>query len=622
MSCAGASSAQEITRVRRQLLALFLCISSVPLPLWSLNPSPTNFRGISEMHTPAARRRLSAPMTALAIIAASLAAPAAAERTPARPAAASTAANTDAHALANSEATLRRVTTVLASDEFEGRAPSTHGEELTVAYLSEQMRAAGLQPGNNGSWTQNVPLVEITAKDVAPLRFTTPRGEQSLAYGNDFVVGSYRVTPSTAIANSDVVFVGYGINAPEKGWNDYAGVDVRGKTVVILINDPDWETQTLDGPFNGRAMTYYGRWTYKFEEAARQGAAAAIIVHDTEPAAYGWNVVNSSWTGAQYYADDANGHMDQTQANGWMQLEAARTLFTAAGQDFDALRQQAKQPGFHAVPLTGVQASMSFNNEIKRAASHNVIGILPGRTRPNEYVIYSAHWDHIGRCTANAAGDDICNGAVDNATGTAGLVAIAEAFQRSGRAPDRSVVFLAVTAEESGLLGSQYYAEHPVYPLAQTVGGVNMDALTYVGPARDIVLSGGPKSELEAYLRRAADLDHRVIVADPTPERGYYYRSDHFSFAKLGVPMLSVGSGDDLIDGGVAAGRAASEDYTRNHYHGPSDQIDIIRRWDGMAADIRLFYRIGRDLANDTAWPNWNEGDEFRAIRDRSRAGQ
>ena len=572
------------------------------------------------MHMAAACRRFSAPMTALAIIAASVSAPAFAERSPIRPAT-STAAKTDARALANTEATLRRVTTVLASDEFEGRAPSTRGEELTVAYLSEQMRAAGLQPGNNGSWTQEVPLVEITANNVSPLRFTTPRGEQSLAYGTDFVAGSYRVTPNTNIANSDVVFVGYGINAPEKGWNDYAGVDVRGKTVVILINDPDWEMQTLDGPFNGRAMTYYGRWIYKFEEAARQGAAAAIIVHDTEPAAYGWNVVNSSWTGAQYYADDANGHMNETLANGWMQLAPARALFAAAGQDFDALRQQAKQPGFRAVPLTGVQASLSFNNEIKRTKSHNVVGILPGRTRPDEYVLYTAHWDHIGRCTANAAGDDICNGAVDNATGTAGLVALAEAFQRGGT-PDRSLVFLAVTAEESGLLGSQYYAENPVYPLAQTVAGINMDGLTYLGPSRDIVLSGGPKSQLEAYLQRAAQLDQRVIVPDPNPERGYYYRSDHFSFAKLGVPMLSVGSGLDLIEGGVTAGRAASEVFTANHYHAPSDDINVITRWDGMAADIRLYYRIGRALANDTAWPNWNDGDEFRAARDRSRAGQ
>ena len=321
-----------------------------------------------------------------------------------------------------SEATLREVTTRLASDEFEGRSPGTIGEERTIAYLIEQFRAAGLQPGNNGSWTQDVPLVEVTASNVSPLTFTTPRGVQSLAYGEDYVAGSYRFTPQTRIANSDVVFVGYGINAPERGWNDYAGVDVRGKTVVILVNDPDWQVPTVGGQFNGRAMTYYGRWTYKFEEAARQGAAAAIIVHDTEPAAYGWNVVRSSWTGAQYYADAANGNNDETQANAWMQLGRAQALFSAAGQDFDALRERARQPGFRAVPLTGVQANLSFDNGIRRTMSHNVIGILPGRTRPNEYVLYSGHWDHLGRCEANAAGDDICNGAVDNATGTAGLV--------------------------------------------------------------------------------------------------------------------------------------------------------------------------------------------------------
>lgn len=518
-----------------------------------------------------------------------------------------------------SEERLRTVTTMLASDEFEGRAPGTQGEERTVNYLIEQFRAAGLQPGNNGSWVQNVPLVEMTAHNVSPLRFTGAGVNESLTFGEDFVAGSYRLTPRTEVANSDVVFVGYGINAPERGWNDYAGLDVRGKTVVILVNDPDWQVPTVGGQFNGRAMTYYGRWTYKFEEAARQGAAAAIIVHDTEPAAYGWNVVRSSWTGAQYHPDATNNHMDQTHANGWMQLERARALFRAAGQDFDALREAARQPGFRAVPLTGVQASLSFDSTIRRTPSRNVIGILPGRVRPDEYVLYTAHWDHLGRCEANAAGDDICNGAVDNATGTAGLVALAEAHARAG-APDRSLVFVAVTAEESGLLGSRYYAENPVFPLAQTVGGVNMDALSPNGPARDVVVVGRGKSELETYLERAATAAGRVLVTEPNPERGAYYRSDHFSLAKLGVPMIYFDGGEDLIDGGAAAGHAASEDYTRNRYHGPDDEIAAIARWDGMVADLRLFYAVGRDLAMTTAWPNWLAGDEFRAIRDRSRA--
>jgi Zn-dependent M28 family amino/carboxypeptidase len=520
-----------------------------------------------------------------------------------------------------SEATLRTVTTRLASDEFEGRSPGTRGEELTVNYLIEQFRAAGLQPGNNGSWTQDVPLVEMTSTNYSALRFSGGGVNMNLRHAEDFVANSYRITPRTDIRNSDVVFVGYGINAPERGWNDYEGIDVRGRTVVILVNDPDWQTPTVGGIFNGRAMTYYGRWTYKYEEAARQGAAAAIIVHDTEPAAYGWSVVRSSWTGPQYSAASANNGMDQTQANGWMQLARTRELFRGAGQDFDALAARARQPGFRAVPLTGVRASLSFDNQIRRTPSRNVVAMLPGRVRPDEYVLYTAHWDHLGRCEANAAGDDICNGAIDNATGAAALVTPAQAHARAG-APDRSMVFLAVTAEESGLIGSAYYAQNPVFPLARTVGGVNMDALSPAGPARDVIVVGRGKSELDGYLERAATAQGRTLSNEPTPERGYYYRSDHFPFAKAGVPMLYFDGGEDLIDGGTAAGRRVSEDYTANRYHAPDDEVEFITRWDGMVADLRLYYAVGRMMATSNAWPNWNEGDEFRAARDRSRAGQ
>ena len=520
-----------------------------------------------------------------------------------------------------SETIMRTVTTRLASDEFEGRSPGTRGEELTVAYLSEQFRAAGLQPGNNGSWTQDVPLIEMTATNVSALRFSGGGANMNLRHGEDFVANSYRVTPRTDIRNSDVVFVGYGINAPERGWNDYEGVDVRGKTVVILINDPDWQTPTVGGTFNGRAMTYYGRWTYKYEEAARQGAAAAIIVHDTEPAAYGWGVVRSSWTGPQYSAASANNGMDQTQANGWMQLERARTLFRQAGQDFDALRERAREPGFRAVPLTGVRASLSFQNQIRRTPSRNVIGILPGRTRPDEYVLYTAHWDHLGRCEANDEGDDICNGAIDNATGTAALVALAEAHARAGAA-DRTLVFLAVTAEESGLIGSAYYAANPIFPLNRTVGGVNMDALLPGGPTHDITVIGRGKSELDAYLERALAASGRRVADDPTPERGFYYRSDHFSLAKLGVPMIYFRQGIDEVDGGVAAGRRMLDRYTNDLYHGPNDEIEAITRWDGIMQNMQLYLAVGRMLAMSREWPNWVPGDEFRAARDRSRAGQ
>ncbi len=377
----------------------------------------------------------------------------------------------------------------------------------------------------------------------------------SLAYRTDMVIATYQVVPKAEVKDSDVVFVGYGINAPERGWNDYAGLDVKGKTVVILVNDPDWQTMTLDGDFGGRAMTYYGRWTYKYEEAARQGAAAAIIVHDTEPAAYGWGVVQSSWTGPQLQQDTPGDHMDQSRAIGWIQKPAAEALFASAGKDFAALAAAAKVKGFKAVPL-GVKANVSFTNTIRRQASKNVIGILPGTERPDEVVLYSAHWDHLGRCDA-VKGDDICNGAVDNASGVRRLVAMAEANSKAGAAK-RSQVFLAVTAEESGLLGSKFYAENPVYPLGRTVGGVNMDALKIYPEAKDFVITGAGKSELEDMVRPMVAAQGRRIAPEPSPERGYYYRSDHFSFAKLGVPMLDGSAGEDLVVGGRRGGQGRS----------------------------------------------------------------
>lgn len=513
--------------------------------------------------------------------------------------------------------TLKTVTQTLSSDAYEGRAPATPAEDKTVAYIIDRFKAAGLQPANNGSWLQDVPLVEILASDVSSMTFAGGKAPVTLAYRQDMVIATYRVTPKIAIKDSPVVFVGYGINAPERGWNDYAGIDVKGKTVVILINDPDWQTPGKDGLFEGRAMTYYGRWTYKYEEAARQGAAAAIIVHDTEPAAYGWGVVQSSWTGPQLELDEVGDHADQSEAIGWMQLAKTRELFASAGQNFDTLAAAAKQKGFRAVPL-GVAASVSFANTVRRQASKNVIGILPGTTAPGDYVMYSAHWDHLGRCDA-VKGDDICNGALDNASGTAALIALAEAHRKAGAAR-RSIVFLAVTAEESGLLGSKYYAEHPVFPLAQTVGGVNMDGVNIVGRTKDFVVVGAGKSELEDMIVPLVKAQSRVLVAEPTPERGYYFRSDHFSFAKLGVPMFYGESGEDLVNGGVAAGHAAAEDYVANRYHKPQDEYDARWNWAGAVEDLSLFYGLGRELADGDRWPNWYKTAEFRAIRDASRA--
>jgi Zn-dependent M28 family amino/carboxypeptidase len=513
-----------------------------------------------------------------------------------------------------SQATMVDITRELSSDKFDGRMPGTEGEELTVALLTERFEAAGLAPGNNGSWVQDVPLVEITGKNFAPLTITNGETDMVFDFGSEWVGVTYREDAQTQLANSELVFVGYGINAPERGWNDYDGVDVTGKTVVILVNDPDWQTPGLEGTFNGRAMTYYGRWTYKYEEAARQGAAGALIIHDTEPASYGWNVVESSWSGPQAYAQRGENAPPLTTMNGWVQKEVAREILSAAGQDLDALSEAAKSEDFTPVEL-GFLASTSFANDIRTFASKNVIGVLPGATRPDEYVIHTAHWDHLGRCTPAPDGDDICNGAVDNATGTAALVALAEAHGKAG-APDRSLVFLAVTAEESGLLGAHYYAENPVFPLAQTVGGINMDAFLIAGPSKDVTVVGPGKSQLDQFLEAALVADGRVSTPNPNPEAGYYYRSDHFAFAKRGVPMLYVDGGEDLVEGGREAGAALQQDYRDNRYHGPKDEFNEEWDWSGVMADLQLFYRLGRMMAISTSWPNWNEGDEFKATRD------
>jgi Zn-dependent M28 family amino/carboxypeptidase len=519
--------------------------------------------------------------------------------------------------------TLKSVTRELSSDAYEGRAPTTPAEDRTVAYLVKRFEAAGLKPGNNGRWTQDVPLVEIATRDVKPLVFRGGLGNKgaapvSLAYRTDMVATTYRVGQRIDLAYSPVVFVGYGITAPEKGWDDYAGTDVRGKTVVILVNDPDWQTMTRAGPFEGRAMTWYGRWPYKYENAATHGAAAAIIVHDTEPAAYPWAVVQSSWTGPQHELDEPGDHRDQSAIIGWMQKDAATRVFAAAGQDLAGLSEAAKRKGFKAVPL-GLTMSGGFATDVRRQASKNVIGILPGTTSPGDTVLYTAHWDHLGHCDA-VKGDAICNGALDNASGVAGLVALAEAQAKAGPAK-RSIVFMSVTAEESGLLGSRYYAEHPVFPLARTVGGVNMDVLNVNGRARDFVITGAGKSELEDLVKPLIAAQGRRVSPEANPERGGYYRSDHFSFAKFGVPMLDGGSGEDLVVGGVAAGHAAAEDYNQHRYHKPQDEYDPRWNWSGAVEDLTLYYQLGRRLADDTQlWPNWYRTAEFRGIRDRDRA--
>ena len=519
-------------------------------------------------------------------------------------------------AVAPSIPLMQEVTKRLSQDDFEGRAPSTATEPKVLDYIVAKFKQAGLQPGNHGQWLQEVPTVEITGSNYTPLTVKGGAKPLSFSFGDQYVAASYRVTPTTRVEDSPLVFVGYGINAPELGWNDYAGVDMKGKTAIILVNDPDYAMESQDGLFKGRRMTYYGRWTYKYEEAARQGAAAAIIIHDTFPAAYGWNVVNSSWTGAQYYVQTANDGMDQTVANGWVQKPVAEAILGAAGKDLASLTAAAQQKGFKAVPL-GLTASFGFDNAVRKSASHNVVGILPGTTHKDEYVLYSAHWDHLGRCTPDATGDDICNGAVDNATGVGAITALADANRRAGPTP-RSQVFIALTLEESGLLGSEYYAQNPIYPLSQTVGGVNIDALQPGGKAASYAMTGGDKSDLNDLFRQVLGEQGYTEGTEDSPEKGHYYRSDHFSYAKRGVPMFDLGRGIDLVNGGTAAGRAAADDYTENRYHQPSDEWSDSWDWSGMTADLALYYRLGRLLATGDTWPNWRSTDEFRAIRDKS----
>ena len=513
------------------------------------------------------------------------------------------------------EAALRERIAKLASDDLEGRAPATSGGEKTRTYLVNEMRRIGLKPANGDSFEQAVPLVELTAD---PQRSAFAINGAELAYREEVVFWTKRVEESISFEDSDMVFVGYGVVAPEYGWNDYEGIDVKGKTVVMLVNDPGYVTQD-PALFNGRSMTYYGRWTYKYEEAARQGAAAAIVIHQTEPASYGWGVVEGGWTGAQLDLKKPNGGADRVLLEGWIQESVAQRLFTEAGLDFEEQLSAAARPGFSPVPMTGLRASGAIKNVIRESESANVAGVLPGAKRPDEYVLYMAHWDHLGR-NFSAANDNIANGAVDNATGTAGILSIADAFAHNETPPERSLIFVAVTAEESGLLGSAYFAEDPLTPLGQIVGGINIDALLPTPPAKDLVVIGDGASELEDLLKTAATKRDLYLAPDSNPQAGYFYRSDHISLAKRGVPMLYAKNGVDLIEGGKEAGADYEIDYRDNRYHKPADEYN--QDWD-MRAIVQAFevlYDVGAGMAYTNEWPNWYEGNEFRALRDEQRA--
>lgn len=517
-------------------------------------------------------------------------------------------------------AALMRHIEVLASDGYEGRLPGTRGEDLTVAYLEEQFRQAGLTPGNtDGTYVQTVPLVSITA---APADLTLRRGSQTrvLKHRDQVVPWTKRVTDRVTVEDSEMVFVGYGVRAPEYEWDDYKGLDVTGKTLVMLINDPavrDPENPAqLDATmFGGRAMTYYGRWTYKYEVAAKLGAAGVVIVHDTEPAGYPFSVVQNN-VGEKFDLASPDDNMSRVALESWISREAALDLFTMAGQDFGALERQATTREFRPVPL-GVTASITIDNTLRRLESRNMIARLEGSDPAlrNEYIVYTAHWDHLG-VGAAVNGDTIYNGAKDNASGTAALLEIARAFATLDPAPKRSLLFLAVTAEEQGLLGAQHYAEHPIYPLERTLANINIDGMNMWGRTRDVVVVGYGASDLDDYLRQAAEAQGRVLVPDPEPEKGFYYRSDHFHFAKNGVPALYTDEGVDFLNQPEGYGITVRDRYTREDYHRPSDEVK--EGWDvsGAVDDANLFADVGWRVANAGTWPEWKPGNEFRAVRE------
>ena len=503
----------------------------------------------------------------------------------------------------------------LASDAFGGRGPGSDGEEKTVEYIKAQFARIGLQPGNGSDWFQTVPMVETTADESTALNLTVAGAPQVLEFGNDMVIGTRTGQAQVSIKDSGLVFVGYGVDAPEQKWNDYAGVDVKGKTVVMLVNDPGFHAKDAR-LFDGKRMTYYGRWTYKFEEAARKGAAAALIIHDTEGASYGWDVVKNSWSGAQYDLPAKDDPAPRVPAQGWITTEAATALLKAAGQDLGKLRAAANKRGFKPVPLDAT-LSLDLKSTTAEKSSRNVVGLLPGSETPDEAIVYMAHWDHLGTHEGETGGDNIYNGAVDNATGVAGILEIAEAFRKAKAPPKRSILFLAVTLEESGLLGSKYYVAHPVIPLDKTVAVFNLDALSPVGVARDITVVGQGSSQLEDLLKPVLDGQKRKPVGETNTAAGYYFRSDHFNFAKAGVPALYIDSGTDLVEGGQAAGDAAGKDYTDNRYHKPGDQYDPATwKLDGIIQDLGVVASLGTTLANDGQWPNWYEGNPFKAARD------
>jgi Zn-dependent M28 family amino/carboxypeptidase len=505
----------------------------------------------------------------------------------------------------------------VSSDEFEGRKPATIGERMTTTYLVDQFQRMGLKPGNHDSYLQAVPTVETTLLDdpAVALSVTESGNVEKYNYRDEVIVRTLQAKTSVDLADSDIVFAGYGVVAPEYQWNDYAGLDVKGKTVIVLVNDPGWGNgdPTM---FKGKAMTYYGRWTYKYEEAARQGAAACLIVHETAGAGYPWQVVVNSWSGPQFDLPSSEDPGPRVQVAGWLTTDAAKRLFAKAGADFDAMKKSADIRGFKSSPLNA-KFSAKFSSQIRSVESTNVLALLPGSQRPDEVIVYSAHWDHFGR-DPKLTGDQIYNGAVDNGTGLAGLLELADAFAHQQPPLQRSILFMAPTLEEAGLLGSKYYVLHPAFPMSKTVADINMDELIPWGKTHDMAIIGFGQSQMDDYLKDALKAENRVTSADEEPENGFFYRSDQLNFARLGVPVLYARGGFEKIDGGEPAGRAAYDDFTHNRYHKPADNYDP--NWDlsGVIEDVQALYAVGKRLADETTWPTWAADSEFRAAREAS----
>jgi Zn-dependent M28 family amino/carboxypeptidase len=511
----------------------------------------------------------------------------------------------------------------LSADAFEGRGPATQAEPKVLDWIIAHMKAAGLKPaGDHGGWTQDVPLARFEL--TGPIHLAMSYGGQTheLTQTNEIVVRAQLPVDRVAVANAPLVFIGYGVTAPEVGWDDFKGVDLKGKIAICLVNDPDFAAEPGEdayGKFGGKAEAYYGRWTYKYEEAARRGALGLLIIHETAPAAYGWNTVKNSNSNAQFDIVRADPAASHTLVEGWIQHDLADALFKASGLDLAAEEVRARSRAFRPVVLKGDTFSADYTIDHKNIVSHNVLGKVEGTLHPDQTIFYTAHWDHLGIGVPDARGDRIYNGAIDNADGVASILEIGRQFA-NGPAPERTVIIMSVTAEEKNLLGTEYYASHPLYPLSKTVADINIDALSGSGPARDISVSGDSKGELQDLLVALARKQGRSFTPDPDPEAGHFFRSDHFPFAKRGVPALSIESGQDLYDGGVAVGKAKKAAYVSLRYHQPADEWDTSLNFQGMAVDDGLAYQLGLELANSNLWPGWKPASEFKAARDATAA--